>query len=97
MQKSCVSHCKQSEKTLSYDPFLAPFLAENGTARRYGLKIRFLRGLHRNLDNQLRLYRDAYLADNIPRSVRGAFMSEVFPIDVVKEEWHRTKDSLSEE
>ena len=57
----------------------------------------FLRGLHRNLDNQLRQYREGYLADNIPRSVHGALMSETVPIDVAREQWQRTKGSFSDE
>jgi hypothetical protein len=57
----------------------------------------FLRGLHRNLDNQLRQYREGYLADNIPRSVRAALMAEVVPIDVARELWQRTKGSFSDE
>ncbi|MDH3440344.1 MAG: hypothetical protein OEM63_06315 [Gammaproteobacteria bacterium] len=56
----------------------------------------FLRGLHRNFDNQLRQHRDGYLADNIPRSVRIALFTEVVPIKVAIEEWERTKGSFND-
>lgn len=57
----------------------------------------FLRGFHRNLDNQLRQYREGFLADNIPRSVTGALMGEVVPIAAAREHWERTKGSFSDE
>jgi len=57
----------------------------------------FLRGLHRNLDNQLRQHREGFLADNIPRSVRGAIMHEIASNDVARQEWERTRDTFSKE
>jgi len=57
----------------------------------------FLRGLHRNFDNQLRQYREGFLAANIPRSVRSALMVEVVPIRIAREQWARTKDIFSDE
>mgnify|MGYP001818338291 CR=1 FL=1 len=57
----------------------------------------FLRGLHRNLDNQLRQYREGFLADNIPRSVRGALMGEIAPIPAARDQWERTKGSFSDQ
>jgi hypothetical protein len=57
----------------------------------------FLRGLHRNLDNQLRQHREGYLADNVPRSVRKALTAEVAPIEAARDQWSRTKGSFSDE
>jgi len=59
--------------------------------------IHFLRGLHRNLDNQLRQHREGFLADNIPHSVRGAILYEIVPIEVARQEWKRTRQTFSEE
>ena len=59
--------------------------------------IHFLRGLHRNWDNQLRQYREGFLADDIPLSVRGAILYEIAPIEVAKQEWERTRQTFSEE
>ena len=57
----------------------------------------FLRGLHKNLDNQLRQHREGFLADNIPQSVRGAILYEIVPIEVARQEWKRTRQTFSEE
>lgn len=57
----------------------------------------FHRGLHRNFDNQLRQYREGYLADNIPRSVRIGLLTELVSIDIAIEQWERTKGSFSDE
>ena len=70
----------------------APISAEE--RERY---IHFLRGLHRNLDNQLRQYREGFLAANIPKSVRQAIMYEVAPTDVARQEWERTHEMFSQE
>lgn len=57
----------------------------------------FLRGLHRILDNQLRQYREGFLAPNIPRSVRQAIMYEIAPTKVARQEWERTREMFSQE
>ena len=57
----------------------------------------FLRGLHRNLDNQLRQHREGYLADNIPRSVRVAILGEIAFINIAREQWANSKSSFSDE
>jgi len=59
--------------------------------------ISFLRGLHRNWDNQLRQYREGFLAEDIPRSVRGAILFEIVPIEEARREWERTRDTFSDE
>ena len=59
--------------------------------------VHFLRGLHRNLDNQLRQYREGFLAANIPRSVHQAIMYEVAPTEVARQEWERTREMFSQE
>ena len=57
----------------------------------------FLRGLHRNLDNQLRQHREGFLADNIPRSVKVALIGEIVSIEAARDQWERTKGSFSDE
>ena len=57
----------------------------------------FLRGLHRNLDNQLRQHREGFLPDNIPRSVRGAILSIIVPTEVARQEWERNRETFSDE
>ena len=59
--------------------------------------ISFLRGVHRNWDNQLRQYREGLLAEDIPRSIRGAILFEIVPIEEAKREWERTRDTFSDE
>ena len=59
--------------------------------------IHFLRGLHKNLDNQLRQHREGYLPDNIPHSVRGAILSNILHNEVARQEWRRTRQTFSEE
>ena len=56
-----------------------------------------LRGLHRNLDNQMRQFREGFLGDNTPRSVRQGLMAEIVPIKAARENWARTKGSFSDE
>ena len=46
----------------------------------------FLRGLHRNLDNQLRQHREGFLADNIPRSVKVALIGEIVSIEAARDQ-----------
>ena len=84
----------------------SPYLPEILTRLRQGEEIsgvdrerynHFLRGFHRNLDNQLRQYREGFLADNIPRSLHGAIMAEIVPMEVAREQWGRTKGSFSDE
>ena len=55
------------------------------------------RGFNRNWDNQLRQYREGFLDDNIPRSVRRAVIREFSNIDVPRELWKQTKQSYSDE
>lgn len=59
--------------------------------------VHFLRGLHKNLDNQLRQHREGFLADNIPGSVRIAIMVEIVPIKDARQEWDRTREIFSKE
>ena len=67
------------------------------TAVEHERYIHFLRGLHKNLDNQLRQHREGFLADNIPLSVRTAILSEVAYTEVAIQEWNRTRQTFSEE
>ena len=63
-------------------------------AERYG---HFLRGLHRNMDNQLRQYREGFLPGNIPRSIRQAVMGEIVPISAARDRWSLNKRAFSDE
>lgn len=49
------------------------------------------RAFHRNWDNQLRQFREGYLEDNIPRSIRSGVRAELAGIAVATELWERTK------
>ena len=59
--------------------------------------ISFLRGLHRNWDNQLRQYREGFLGEDIPSSVRGGVLFEIAPIEEARKEWERTRNTYSAE
>jgi len=67
------------------------------TAVEHERYVHLIRGLHRNWDNQLRQYREGFLADNIPRSVRAAITYELVPIEVARQEWERTRGAFSKE
>lgn len=61
---------------------------------RYG---HLFRALNRNWDNQLRQYREGFLDDNIPRSVRSAVNTEIVAVELARELWAQTKQSYSDE
>ena len=54
------------------------------------------RAFHRNWDNQLRQFREGFLEDNIPRSIRNAVQAEMAGILVASELWERTKLNYSD-
>ena len=55
------------------------------------------RAFNRNWDNQLRQYREGFLDENIPRSIRSAVNTEIVTIDLARELWEQTKQSYSDE
>jgi len=55
------------------------------------------RALNRNWDNQLRQYREGFLDDNIPRSVRRAVIREIASTNLARELWEQTKQIYSDE
>ena len=55
------------------------------------------RAFNRNWDNQLRQYREGFLDQNIPRSIRSAVNTEIVTIDLARELWEQTKQSYSDE
>jgi hypothetical protein len=57
----------------------------------------WVRGLNRNLDNQLWQWRRGLLDDNIPRSVRGAVLANIGVSPVAITTWDRQKASYTDE
>jgi hypothetical protein len=55
------------------------------------------RGFHRNWDNQLRQYREGFLEENTPRSIRNAILTEIAGNSTARTLWERTKMIYSDE
>ena len=57
----------------------------------------WFRSFNRNLDNQLRQYRQGLLGDELPRSVREAVRGAVTQWPITREMWESTKQVYSDE
>ena len=67
------------------------------TAVEHERYVHLIRGLHRNWDNQLRQFREGFLDDNIPRSIRHANQQEFVGSDLALDYWEQSKLSYSDE
>lgn len=57
----------------------------------------YLRAFNRNQDNQLWLYGQGLLGENIPRSIRRAVRTEIAARPLAREIWASTKDIYTDE